>query len=153
MKKHILAIPTIAALTAVSASAATLSFVDRVQVSTNNANYDLATTPGHASYNDRGIGGSEPGAPTFRNTLGDGTLLDWNLVGNEGTGSALTTYSSGGGGRIPTPVAPSANVHGNGEDWANVWTTSTPGAGIDFAGGDLRDFNIPGSDPQETILV
>ncbi|MGC6466690.1 MAG: hypothetical protein ACON5N_13985 [Akkermansiaceae bacterium] len=109
----------------------TIGLVDRVQVSTNNANFDISVFPGAAGYNDRGIGGSEPGEPTFSNPFGDGTVLDYNFVGNEGTGSPLTTYASGEAGLIPTPTAPSANVHGNGEDWANVWTVSDPGA--DFA--------------------
>lgn len=84
--------------------------------------------PGNAKYNNRGNGGSEPGSPTFQTTLGDGTVLDYNFVGNAGNGSALTTYASGGAGRIPTPTSPSANVHSNGENWANVWTTKDPGA-------------------------
>ena len=70
-------------------------------------------------------------------------MLDYNFVGNEGTGSALTTYAMGEAGLIPTPTAPSENVHGNGEDWANVWTASDPG--VDFV--NPKDFNIPGEDP------
>ena len=121
-------------LTAVSSQAANLSFVSRTQVSSNNANFDLSVFPGNAKYNNRGNGGSEPGSPTFQTTLGDGTVLDYNFVGNAGTGSALTTYASGGAGRIPTPTSPSANVHSNGENWANVWTTNDPGVAITFAG-------------------
>lgn len=95
-------------------------------VSTNNANFDLSVFPGAAGYNDRGVGGSEPGTPSFTNTFGDGTVVDYNFIGNSGTGSALVTYASGGAGLIPTPTSPTANVHGNGEDWANVWTTTDP---------------------------
>ncbi len=105
---------------------ATLTLGDRVLVSENNANFDISVFPGQASYNDRGQGGVEPGAPSFLNILGDGTVLDYNFVGNAGTGSALTTYAMGAEGRIPTPTAPAANVHGSGENWANVWTTSDP---------------------------
>jgi hypothetical protein len=141
MQKLSLLIPATLCLTALSASAASLSFVSQTQISSNNANYDLSVFPGQAAYNDRGVGGAEPGAPTFRTTLGDGTLDSWNLVGNAGTGSALATYSSGGS-RTPTPVAPAANTHGNGEEWANVWTTTDPGAGIVFTG--TRDHNPTG---------
>ena len=112
----------------IPAGVSTIGFVDRVQVSTNNANFDISVFPGAASYNDRGIGGTEPGVPTFTNMLGDGTILDYNFVGNDGTGSPLTTYASGEPGLIPTPTAPTENVHGTGEDWANVWTVSDPGA-------------------------
>ena len=114
---------------------AQLNYVSRTEVSSNNANFDISVFPGNAKYNDRGIGGSEPGAPTFQNTLGDGTVLSYNFVGNSGSGSELTTYASNGT-RTPTPVRSGATVstHGNGEDWANVWTTSDPGPNINFSG-------------------
>lgn len=131
---QILPLAVFLALLSFPLSGANLTTGSKVQVSTNNANFDLSLFPGNAKYNDRGLGGSEPGSPSFQNVLGDGTVVDYNLVGNSGTGSALTTYASGGAGRIPTPVAPSANVHGNGEDWANVWTTNDPGASINFSG-------------------
>ena len=54
------------------------------------------------------------------------------LFFNQRTGSALTTYASGGT-RTPTPTSPAANVHGNGEEWSNVWTTNDPGAAMDFS--------------------
>lgn len=142
MKKCILTIPAAICLTSVGANAASLVFSSRTQVSTNNANFDISVFAGNAKYNDRGIGGSEPGTPTFQTPLGDGTVTSYNFVGNEGTGSALTTYASGGT-RTPTPVAPAANVHGNGEDWANVWTTNDPGGAIDF-GGSAKNHNPTG---------
>ena len=107
--------------------ASVVALLDRVQVSANNANFDISVFPGSASYNDRGIGGTEPGLPTFLNLLGDGTVLDYNFIGNDGTGSALTSYADGGQGLLPTPTAPPENVHGPGEDWANVWTVTDPG--------------------------
>lgn len=109
-----------------SSHAATLSEGATVLVSTNNANFDISVFPGAAAYNDRGVGGNEPGTPSFTNQIGDGTVLDYNFVGNQGIGSALVTYASGGEGLIPTPTSPPSNVHGNGEDWANVWTTTNP---------------------------
>lgn len=127
-------VTTLLLLSGLFSHAADLTLGSRIQVPTNNANFDLSVFPGQAAYNDRGIGGSGPGNPSFRNPLGDGTVLDYNFIGNAGTGSPLTTYASGGAGRIPTPVAPSANMHGNGEDWANVWTTNDPGDGIVFSG-------------------
>ena len=34
---------------------------------------------------------------------------------------------------LPTPTAPPENVHGSGEDWANVWTVTDPGVdGFEF---------------------
>ncbi|MFT6177988.1 MAG: hypothetical protein ACJAQT_000624 [Akkermansiaceae bacterium] len=117
-------------------SISNVGFIERVQVSSNNANFDISVFPGAASYNDRGIGGAEPGEPTFTNMFGDGTILDYNFIGNEGTGSPLTTYAMGEEGLIPTPTAPSANVHGSGEDWANVWTITDP---ADFT--TLKDHN------------
>lgn len=145
MKKTRFTLPAILCTTILNVGAASLTFVERVQVSSNNANFDLSVTPGHASYNDRGIGGSEPGSASFRNVLGDGTLESWNLFGNNGNGSELTTYSSSGT-RTPTPVrsGPTASTHGTGEDWANVWTSSVPGTGIDFAGGAPKDHNPTG---------
>lgn len=106
--------------------AASLTLGSRTLVSTNNANFDISVFDGAASYNDRGVGGAEPGTPTFTNTFGDGTVLDYNFVGNAGNGSPLTTYASGGAGRIPTPTSAAANVSGNGENWSNVWTTTDP---------------------------
>ncbi len=114
----------------IPAGVSNIGFIERVQVSTNNANFDISVFPGAAGYNDRGVDGAEPGAPTFFTPFGGGTVLDYNFVGNEGTGSPLTTYASGEAGLIPTPTAPMENVHGNGEDWANVWTVSDPG--VDF---------------------
>ncbi|MGC6466692.1 MAG: lamin tail domain-containing protein [Akkermansiaceae bacterium] len=121
--------------------AATLTLEPRTQVSSNNANFDLSVYPGNAKYNDRGNGGAEPGAPTFQKVLGDGTVLSHNLVGNSGSGSELTTYSSSGT-RTPTPVrvGTTASTHGNGEDWANVWTSSDPGPDINFSG-SAKDHN------------
>jgi hypothetical protein len=130
-----------ASLMAISSHAAELRLAERVQVSTNNSNFDISVFPGGAAYNDRGTQGTDnaPGIPTFTNTLGDGTVLDYNFVGIEGTGSALTTYADGGAGLIPTPTAPAANVHGNGEDWANVWTVTDP---VDFT--TVKDHNPTG---------
>ncbi len=138
-------------LGAIGANAATLTFGARTQVSQNNANFDLSVFDGNAKYNDRGLGGAEPGTPTSQTTLGDGTLLSYNLVGNEGTGSALTTYASGGT-RTPTPTSPAANTHGNGEDWANVWTTNDPGANLDFAG-STKNFNFDLTPPDNNTGV
>ncbi|MDB4466552.1 hypothetical protein N9077_02480, partial [bacterium] len=61
-------------------NAATLTEGATVQVSSNNANFDISVFPGAAGYNDRGIGGSEPGSPTFTNSFGDGTVVDYNFV-------------------------------------------------------------------------
>ena len=133
MKNPILAI---IALSAVSAHGATLTNVANTLVSANNANYDLSVFDGQAAYNDRGVGGTEPGEPTTRNILGDGTLLSYNLVGNAGTGSVLTSYASSGT-RTPVPVADNSGAlttHGNGENWSNVWVTTDPGAGTVFTG-------------------
>ena len=141
MKNSIL---TIIALSAVSAHGATLTNVANTVVSNNNANYDLSVFAGQAAYNDGGVGGTQPSAPTFRNTLGDGTLLSYNLVGNAGTGSVLTSYASSGT-RTPVPVADNSGpttTHGNGEDWSNVWITTDPGAGTVFTG--TKDANPTG---------
>ena len=126
MKKLILcSVPVAVILTSATAGAATLSFASRTQVSTNNANFDISVFPGAASYNDRGFGGTEPGTPSFTNALGDGTVLSYNFVGNNGNGSDLVTYASGGT-RTPTPVQVNNTTHGPGEDWANVWTVTDP---------------------------
>ncbi len=88
------------------AHAAALTFGSRTLVSTNNANFDISVFDGNAKYNDRGVGGSQPGAPTFQTILGDGTVLDYNFVGNANNGAGpLTTYASGAAGRIPTPTS------------------------------------------------
>jgi len=134
MKRTAFILPAAVCLMALPCHAATLTFGSQTLVSSNNANFDISVFPGNAKFNDRGVGGTEPGAPTTQYLLGDGTVLDYNFVGNAGTGSPLATYASGGAGLIPTPTSGAANVHGNGEDWANVWTTNDPGAGIDFSG-------------------
>ena len=150
MTKSALAFAAVAMATlavSTSAPAAMLTLGSRTLVSTNNANFDISVFPGNAKYNDRGVGGSQPGSPTFQTTLGDGTVLDYNFVGNNGTGSALTTYASGAAGRIPTPTSPAGNVHGSGEDWANVWTTNDPGPNITFDG-SVKNHNptgVPGA--------
>ncbi|MDA7888553.1 hypothetical protein N9A86_04170, partial [Akkermansiaceae bacterium] len=130
--------------TSIPSGVSTVGLLDRVKVSENNANFDISVFPGAASYNDRGSAGVEPGTPGFTNILGDGTILDYNFVGNDGNGSVLTSYASGEEGLIPTPTAPSENVNGSGEDWANVWTVSDPG--VDFV--NVKDHNptgVPGA--------
>ncbi|MFT5853324.1 MAG: hypothetical protein ACI8XO_000565 [Verrucomicrobiales bacterium] len=112
-------------LMAFPASAADLTHESRTEVSQNNANFRLSVFPGAASYDDSGLGAYSPPTGTVT-TLGDGTVLDYIFVGNSGTGSPLASYSDGGAGRIPTPTSPAANVHGNGEEWADVWTTTNP---------------------------
>ncbi len=124
MSKLTYLLPAIASLIlmVVPAHTASLTKGARVQVSTNNQNFNISVFPGSASYDDSGRNSPVP----LTNTFGDGTVTDYNFIGNSGTGSALTTYASGGAGLIPTPTAPAANVHGNGENWSNVWTTTDP---------------------------
>ncbi|MDE0597300.1 MAG: hypothetical protein OSB65_18820 [Roseibacillus sp.] len=113
----------LATMLAIPAHAADLTLGSRVLVSENNSNFNISVFPGSASYDDSG---RDANAVGLANTFGDGTVTDYNFIGNAGTGSALTTYADGGAGLIATPTAPPANVHGNGEDWANVWTVSDP---------------------------
>jgi hypothetical protein len=103
---------------------ATLILGSRVLVSENNQNFNLSVFDGAAGYDNTGTLTTNP--PLLTGIFGDGTVLDYNFVGNNGTGSALTTYASGTAGRIPTPVSPAANVDGSGEDWSNVWTVTDP---------------------------
>ncbi|MDE0597299.1 MAG: PEP-CTERM sorting domain-containing protein [Roseibacillus sp.] len=123
MQKYLLTLPAVVCLTAVGANAASLTFEARELVSENNSNFNISVFDGAASYDDSG---RDANAVGLANTFGDGTVTDYNFIGNSGTGSALTTYADGGAGLIATPTAPAANVHGNGEDWANVWTVSDP---------------------------
>lgn len=127
----------IATLMALPLRAQTLTADGRVLVSTNNANFDISVFPGEAKYNDRG----NTGTPTLTNQLGDGTVLDYKFVGNAGNGSPLAVYAESGAGLIADPVAPSANVSGNGQDWANVWTATDPGP--DFL--TVKDHNPTGN--------
>jgi hypothetical protein len=140
MKKQLLSISSILIVSAIAAQGASLTMGARTNVSQNNANFDISVN-GDLRYNDRGVGGVEPGAPTTDYSFG--AVVSYNFVGNNGTGSPLTTYASGGS-RTPTPTAPGANVHGPGEEWSNVWTTNTPGSGIDFSGGDAKNHNPTG---------
>jgi len=121
--KNRIALATITAFTVAPAFAASLTLGPRTLVSTNNANFNLSVFPGSAGYDDSGNGPA-----TLTNVFGDGTVLDYNFVGNAGSGSALTTYASGGAGRTPTPVAAGTPplTNGNGEDWVNVWTVTDP---------------------------
>ncbi len=98
-----------------------LTLGSRVLVSENNQNFNISVFDGKAGYDNTGTT-----EPLVTGTFGDGTVEDYNFVGNAGTGSALTTYASGGAGLTPTPTSPAANVHGNGEDWADVWTVTDP---------------------------
>jgi hypothetical protein len=112
-----------ATLLALPANAASLTFEARTLVSENNSNFNISVFDGAASYDDSG---RDANAVPLTNTIGDGTVLSYNFVGNAGTNSPLVSYASGGT-RTPTPAAPAgANTHGNGEDWANVWTVSDP---------------------------
>ncbi|MGB0328610.1 MAG: LamG-like jellyroll fold domain-containing protein, partial [Akkermansiaceae bacterium] len=131
----------LAGLSAGVTKAQTLVADGRVQVSTNNANFDISVFPGRAMYNDLGNG-----AITLTNMLGDGTVLDYKFVGNDGGGTALTVYADGGGGFLSDPFAPSANISGGGQDWANVWVTSDPGPDFLLNPRDHMPTGTPGAD-------
>ena len=111
-----------------------IGLIERVLVSENNQNFNISVFEGAAGYDNTGTLTTNP--PLVTGLFGEGTVLDYNFVGNEGTGSPLTTYASGEPGLIPTPTAPSENVHGNGEEWSNVWTVTDP---EDFT--TLKDHN------------
>ena len=89
-----------------SALAATLTLGSRVLVSENNANFNISVFPGTASYDDSGRGTPVP----LTNTLGDGTVLDYNFF--HSPGDAMVSYADGGAGRIPLPTVPAANIGG-----------------------------------------
>jgi hypothetical protein len=150
MKKRLLAIPALTILLVLPAHSATLTLGARTLVSSNNANFDISVFPGAAGYNDRGVGGTEPGTPTFTNTMGDGTVTAYNFF--HSPANVMTSYVSDGG-RIPLPVVPTANLNGAGENWSNVWTATDP-AGFtstkDFTNGTVpntfaRSADVTGS--------
>ncbi|MDA8976638.1 hypothetical protein N9F70_00130 [bacterium] len=124
--KHFLSLPLITALglTTSVGSAADLLFGTRTQVSSNNANFDLSVFDGAASYNDRGVGGTEPGTPTFTNTFGDGTVTDYNFF--HSPGNTIASYAKGTANLIGDATSSGGNIGGAGENWSNVWTVTDP---------------------------
>ncbi|MFT6573794.1 MAG: hypothetical protein ACJA16_001980, partial [Akkermansiaceae bacterium] len=106
------------------ASAATLTEGATVQVSSNNANFDISVFPGAAEYNDRGLGGNEPGSPTFTNSFGDGTVLDYNFF--HSPAETIASYAKSAAGLISDATCPPGNIGGTGENWSNVWISTNP---------------------------
>jgi len=111
-------------------SAAELTHVVTVEVSDNHSAFNLSVYPGKASYDD----GTDSGV------FGDGTVVDYRFFNSPG--NVFSTYADGGAGIVGTATA--TNSSGNGEDWANVWTTNDPG--INFSGGDPANFIDPDDD-------
>jgi hypothetical protein len=130
-----------AGLSAGLTNAQTLEPDGRVLVSTNNQNFDISVFDGRAMYNDLGNG-----VITLTNMLGDGTVLDYKFVGNDAGGTALTVYADGAGEFISDPFAPSENISGGGQDWANVWVTSDPGPDFVLNPKDHSPTGTPGAD-------
>ena len=93
------------------------------QISQNASAADISVFPGSAGYEGLGNEGA----------FGDGTVLDYRFFTSPG--NVLTSYADGGEGRVGEATAMFSN--GDGEKWANVWTTSDPGP--DFL--NPADFN------------
>jgi len=132
-------------------SAVTLTEGATIQVSSNNANFDITVFPGAAGYNDRGIGGNEPGTPTFTNPFGDGTVLDYNFF--HSPNETIQSYAKGIAGRLSDATSPPQHINGFGENWSNVWISTDP-AGFttpkDFSSGAVpntfaRSANLTGT--------
>ncbi len=136
---HLMAV--LAGFTGGITQAQTLVADGRVLVSTNNARFDISVFPGRAMYNDLGNG-----FVSLTNMFGDGTVLDYKFVGNDAGGTALTVYADGGGGFISDPFAPSENISGGGQDWANVWVASDPGPDFFLNPKDHSPTGTPGAD-------
>jgi VCBS repeat-containing protein len=97
------------------------------EVSSNHTTFDLSVFPGKAGYDD----GVDTGV------FGDGTVLDYRFFNSPG--SVFTSYADGGAGLVGSATA--TNSSGNGENWADVWTTNDPG--VNFSGGDAANFVAP----------
>jgi len=134
---------------------ASLTLGSRVLVSENNANFDISVFPGKASYNDRGVGGTEPGTPTFTNTFGDGTVEDYNFF--HSPSETIVSYADGGAGLISDATSDAGNINGSGENWSNVWTTSDPGVDFnttkDFTNGSVPNTFARSADLTGTIDI
>lgn len=149
-----LALVAVAMLT-VATSVDAVTFVSQTEVSQNNANFDISVFAGDAKYNNRGVGGVEPGAPTFENILGDGTVLDYKFF--HSPNESIVSYADGGAGRISDATTTAANVNGGGENWSNVWTTSDPGVGFsttkDFTNGSVPNTFARSAEVDGTIDI
>ena len=106
-------------LTVISSPAADLTLGSRVQVSTNNVDFNISVFPGKAGYE----GDNE--SPVTSGTFGDGTVLDYRFFDSPGT--SINSYADGGGGRVGMATSPAANINGAGESWSDLWTTNDPG--------------------------
>ncbi len=101
--------------TASGTPGATLTAGPTVEVSDNHSSFDLSVFPGTAGYDD----GTDSGA------FGDGTVLDYRFFDSPGNTFNQTGYADGGAGLVGPATA--TNTNGDGESWANVWTTNDPG--------------------------
>ena len=110
---------------ALPAQAQSLSFVSKTQVSENNQPFNLSVFPGKAEWDNTGI----VGAALVTGVFGDGTVVDYRFF--DSPGDTINSYADGGAGLVGMATSPPENINGNGERWANVWTTNDPGTNFD----------------------
>lgn len=122
---------------AASVHAASLSFTSLTRMTNNGTSFNLSVFDGSASYKPNIDTGSDAIV-----TLGDGTLLDWKLLGgsnlnNMALNSNNVGYSNGSASYInnPTSTAPdgSAGLIYSPYSWGQVWTTTDPGVNFSSA--------------------
>jgi len=90
--------------------------------------FNVSVYPGKASYSGK--------AGAVTGVFGDGTVLDYRFFTSPG--NVFGSYADGGGKIVGTATA--TNSNGDGEDWADVWTTNDPGT--DFVGGAAANFTV-----------
>jgi len=120
-----------------SVQAASLSFTSSTMLTNNATTFNLSVFDGNASY--------QPNADTGSSTvvtIGDGTLLDWKLLGGSNLNGQIFNnnnvgYANGSASYInnPTSARGDGNTAINGgqaiiytpSNWGQVWTTTDPG--------------------------
>ncbi|MFT5109347.1 MAG: hypothetical protein ACI9UA_004994, partial [Pseudoalteromonas tetraodonis] len=118
----ILLLMTTLSMMVITAPAADLTLGSRVQVSTNNVDFNISVFPGKAGYE------GDDETPVTSGTFGDGTILDYRFFSS--SGAVISSYADGGAGLVGMATSPSGNINGSGESWSDLWTTNDPGTGF-----------------------
>jgi len=130
-----------------------LTLGDRTLVSVNNANFNISVFDGKAFYDNAGTSD-----PPINVTLGDGTVMDYNLIVSRSGQTDPLSYADGGAGRTPDPYDPNPGSGGwsnnNGQNWANVWTVSDPDTDPkDFISGAINTTHAGHAEIEGTVDI
>jgi hypothetical protein len=102
----ILLLMTTLSMMVITAPAADLTLGSRVQVSTNNVDFNISVFPGKAGYE------GDDETPVTSGTFGDGTILDYRFFSS--SGAVISSYADGGAGLVGMATSPSVKITGSG---------------------------------------